>query len=242
MELWDVYDSKRQLTGKAVTRRESMAAGEYHLIVDVLFINSKGQTLLQQRADGKETHPGAWTFTRGAALAGENSEAALMREVTEELGFVPDMRHAHLIYQCTNDMRGCHRDVWLVGQDMPIGCMQLQKDEVQAVRWVLPEDILAEPVLASQVPKASYWAEVYPRLLLESVKRRIPCGKYRHFKGKEYRVLHIALHSETLEPMVVYQALYDTQGIWVRPYGMWQETVMHDGVSQLRFQKMEETE
>jgi hypothetical protein len=45
----------------------------------------------------------------------------------------------------------------------------------------------------------------------------IKAGKYRHFKGKEYRLLYVARHSETLEPMVVYQALYGEMGIWVRP-------------------------
>ena len=50
-------------------------------------------------------------------------------------------------------------------------------------------------------------------------------GRYRHFKGKEYRVLYLARHSETLEPMVVYQALYGERGIWVRPAAMWSEHV-----------------
>ena len=50
-------------------------------------------------------------------------------------------------------------------------------------------------------------------------------GKYCHFKGKEYRVLGIASHSETLEPMVVYRALYGTGGLWVRPAAMWTEWV-----------------
>lgn len=47
-----------------------------------------------------------------------------------------------------------------------------------------------------------------------------PGKKYRHFKGKEYLVLHIAKHSETLEDIVVYQALYGERGIWVRPLSM----------------------
>ena len=50
-------------------------------------------------------------------------------------------------------------------------------------------------------------------------------GKYRHFKGNEYRVLYTARHSETLEPMVVYQALYGERGVWVRPAAMWSEQV-----------------
>ena len=60
-------------------------------------------------------------------------------------------------------------------------------------------------------------------------------GKYRHFKGNEYRVLGIAHHSETLEEMVVYQALYGEHGLWVRPAHMWTETVDRDGYHGPRF-------
>lgn len=60
-------------------------------------------------------------------------------------------------------------------------------------------------------------------------------GLYRHFKGNEYRVLYTATHSETLEPMVVYQALYGQRGIWVRPAAMWNETVTREGKPLPRF-------
>ena len=60
-------------------------------------------------------------------------------------------------------------------------------------------------------------------------------GRYRHFKGKEYRVLCTARHSETLEPMVVYQALSGERGIWVRPAAMWGEHVEREGYSGPRF-------
>lgn len=60
-------------------------------------------------------------------------------------------------------------------------------------------------------------------------------GRYRHFKGNEYRVLYLARHSETLEPMVVYQALYGEHGIWVRPASMWNETVERSGQRLRRF-------
>ena len=40
-------------------------------------------------------------------------------------------------------------------------------------------------------------------------------GRYRHFKGREYELLFVATHSETLEPMVVYRALYGERGLWV---------------------------
>lgn len=60
-------------------------------------------------------------------------------------------------------------------------------------------------------------------------------GKYRHFKGGEYELIGIARHSETLEPMVVYRALYGEGGLWVRPAAMWTETVDRDGYNGPRF-------
>ena len=65
--------------------------------------------------------------------------------------------------------------------------------------------------------------------------REIKKGKYRHFKGNEYEVIGTARHSETLEEMVVYKALYGDGGIWVRPLSMWSETVIKDGVEYERF-------
>ena len=60
-------------------------------------------------------------------------------------------------------------------------------------------------------------------------------GRYRHFKGKEYEVIGVASHSETLEPMVVYRALYGEGSLWVRPAAMWHERVDREGYSGPRF-------
>ena len=60
-------------------------------------------------------------------------------------------------------------------------------------------------------------------------------GRYRHFKGNEYRLFYGAKHSETLEPMVVYEALYGEGGIWVRPAEMWSEEVDREGYRGPRF-------
>ncbi len=64
----------------------------------------------------------------------------------------------------------------------------------------------------------------------------IKIGKYRHFKGNMYEVIGIAKHSETLEEMVVYRALYGNGGLWVRPASMWNETVERDGKVFRRFE------
>ncbi len=62
-----------------------------------------------------------------------------------------------------------------------------------------------------------------------------PTGLYRHYKGGQYEVIGTARHSETLEPMTVYRALYDEHGLWVRPAAMFTEQVLIDGVLQPRF-------
>ena len=64
----------------------------------------------------------------------------------------------------------------------------------------------------------------------------IKTGKYRHFKGNEYEVLFVAKHSETLEEMVVYRALYGEGGVWVRPATMWEEEIERDGKRFKRFE------
>ena len=63
--------------------------------------------------------------------------------------------------------------------------------------------------------------------------------KYRHFKGNEYLVLHLAKNSETMEPMVVYQALYGDYGVWVRPLEMFLEQVKVNGILVNRFEEIE---
>ncbi len=62
-----------------------------------------------------------------------------------------------------------------------------------------------------------------------------PPGRYRHYKGGLYEVLGAVRHSETLEPMTLYRALYGEQGLWVRPAAMFNGTVVVDGREQPRF-------
>jgi hypothetical protein len=66
----------------------------------------------------------------------------------------------------------------------------------------------------------------------------IELGIYRHYKGNEYEVIGVARHSETLEPMVIYRAMYGEKEFWVRPLEMFLEKIQIDGVSKLRFEKI----
>ncbi len=62
-----------------------------------------------------------------------------------------------------------------------------------------------------------------------------PRGRYRHYKGGEYELLAVVRHSETLEPLVLYRALYGEGGLWVRSHAMFFETVLIAGRPQPRF-------
>lgn len=67
----------------------------------------------------------------------------------------------------------------------------------------------------------------------------LPAGRYRHYKGGQYDVVAVARCSETLEPLVVYRALYGEGGLWVRPYAMFVETVEVEGAPQPRFARLD---
>ena len=62
-----------------------------------------------------------------------------------------------------------------------------------------------------------------------------PKGLYRHYKGLMYEVLGTVRHSESLEPMTLYRALYGERGMWVRPAAMFEEDVTIEGLRQPRF-------
>lgn len=66
-----------------------------------------------------------------------------------------------------------------------------------------------------------------------------PPGRYRHYKGNLYEVIGTVRHSETLEPMTLYRAMYGDQGLWVRPAAMFMENISVNGIDQPRFMKVE---
>jgi hypothetical protein len=64
----------------------------------------------------------------------------------------------------------------------------------------------------------------------------IKLGRYRHYKGNDYEVVGFARHSETVEAMVIYKALYGEGGAWVRPLSMWENPIEVDGKTVKRFE------
>ena len=144
-EKWDAYDRFRRKLGYEIVRGDPIPEGVRHLVVHMIYYNSKGEILLQRRSDYKDLAPGVWAFTGGSALAGEDSRAACIRETTEEMGFEPDMSTAELIMSYSR--KDSFTDVYLIKTNIEINELVLQPDEVAEARWLNRadfENLLAE--------------------------------------------------------------------------------------------------
>ena len=125
-ELWDVYDENRNLTGKLHRRGDFLAEGEYHLVIHVWLMNSKGEILLTKRSPNKG-YPNMWETTGGSALAGDDSLTATLREIKEETGLTADPARG----TCIRNFKGNDSfvDVWLFRQDFELEEVVLQEGE-----------------------------------------------------------------------------------------------------------------
>jgi 8-oxo-dGTP diphosphatase len=139
MEIWDIYTKDRQKTKKTIVRGEPLGEGEYHLVVHMWIINSKGQFLIQKRASSVKSSPNMWAITGGAAIAGDDSYSACIREVKEEIGIRSDMGKAEVAFTLIREVSIC--DVWLIRQDFSIEECTLQKEEVSEVKWAYSQEI-----------------------------------------------------------------------------------------------------
>ncbi len=99
-ELWDLYNGKREKTGRILQRGKPIPKGFYHLTVSVWIMNNQGQYLISQRHPNK-SYPLYWECTGGSVLASEDSMQGALREVKEELGIELDTRNGKLIYQAS---------------------------------------------------------------------------------------------------------------------------------------------
>ena len=138
-EVWDVYDSEGMRTGR-VMERGMPASGDYMLCVHIYIYNDKGQFLVQKRAAGKVTHPGAWDITVGAVLSGEESRAAAVRETFEEIGI--RLKPDELQFKGRIKRKQRFADVYFVHREIDLDECVLQKDEVEKIKLVDTDELL----------------------------------------------------------------------------------------------------
>jgi len=141
-ELWDLYNGKREKTGRILQRGEPIPKDFYHLTVSVWLMNNQGQYLLSQRHPNK-SYPLYWECTGGSVLAGESSLEGAIREVKEELGISLNPKMGQLIYQERRNQTQDFYDVWLfeLESELHISDCVLQETEVIDVKWASKEQI-----------------------------------------------------------------------------------------------------
>ena len=141
VEKWDILDEYGHKTGRTTFRGSvNLKPGEYHLVVHIWVLSSKGEFLLQRRSDTKRLMPGEWAATGGAAIAGEDSFTAARRELFEELGITADS--IDFMKLCRFKRRNSLLDAWVITYDTDISDLSLQKSEVAEVKWVKRDDFL----------------------------------------------------------------------------------------------------
>lgn len=148
MEYWDIYDSNKNKTGRTMKKNDwILKDGEYHLTVLGVIMRPDGRFLITQRVMTKAWAPGWWEVSGGAAMAGEESEEAVMREIKEETGL--DVSNAEggyvFTYHRENPGEGDNYfvDVYRYVMDFDESDLNLQEAETLGYRLALPEEIKA---------------------------------------------------------------------------------------------------
>ncbi len=144
MEEWDIIGVDRNKTGRIAIRGQHLNKGDYHLVVLNLIINSNDQILVTRRSKHKN---GAllWEFCGGAVLAGEDSRAGALREMSEEVGIhvAYDDLNGKIIGQASFEKpHGWLADIWLFHTDYTIADLKLQSKEVCDAKWMNRNEVI----------------------------------------------------------------------------------------------------
>ena len=148
MELWDIYDKNKQKTGRTMQRNDwNMKEGDYHLTVLGVIQKPDGRFLINKRVMTKSWAPGWWEVSGGAAVAGEDSETAVRREIKEETGLdVSAAEGGYLFtYQRENPEEGDNYfvDVYRFQMDFEESDIHLQEEETAGYMFATVEEIEA---------------------------------------------------------------------------------------------------
>lgn len=146
MELWDLYDEHRELTGRDHIRGEEVPQGFYHLVVHIWIRNSKGEYLISQRSADRPAYPLMWECVGGSVTKGEDSLTGALRETKEEVGLTLSPDDGKLVYSVVGRVVNGVKfadilDVWLFAYDGPVSLEQATTKEVAQTVWMTKEQI-----------------------------------------------------------------------------------------------------
>ena len=146
MELWDLYNEQRELTGRDHVRGEEVPQGFYHLVVHIWIRNSKGEYLISQRSADRPAYPLMWECVGGSVTKGEDSLTGALRETKEEVGLTLSPEDGKLVYSVVGRVVNGVKfrdivDVWLFEYDGPVSLEQATTKEVAQTVWVTKKQI-----------------------------------------------------------------------------------------------------
>ena len=141
-ELIDLYTIDREKTGLTAVRGEALPKDTYRMVIHVCIFNSKGEMLIQRRADDIAHWPGYWDVSvGGGARTGDTSRGAAERETSEELGLSIDFSERRPVI--TVNFKDGFDDFYTLEYDCYIDELILQAEEVAEARWASREEIEA---------------------------------------------------------------------------------------------------
>ena len=146
MELWDLYNEQRELTGRDHVRGEEVPQGFYHLVVHIWIRNSKGEYLISQRSADRPAFPLMWECVGGSVTKGEDSLTGALRETKEEVGLTLSPEDGKLVYSVVGRVVNGVKfrdivDVWLFEYDGPVSLEQATTKEVAQTVWMTKKQI-----------------------------------------------------------------------------------------------------
>ena len=136
MELRDLYDENKKLTGETIYKGQDVPKRRYYITVVIFIQNNKNEFLLQKRVKKKD---GKWATTGGHPVSGETSKQGIITEIKEELGINVVEENVELFK--TIKTEDDFVDIYYLKEDIDINEIKIQKEEVEDVKWTTIEEI-----------------------------------------------------------------------------------------------------
>ncbi len=164
MEVWDLYNERRELTGRDHIRGKEVPNGYYHLCVHVWIRNSKGDYPISQRSADRPEFPLVWECVGGSVIKGEDSLTGALRETQEEMGLVLSPENGRMVYSVVGRVvKGVSYsdilDVWLFSYDGPVSLEQATTREVAQTVWMTKAQIREFYDTGKLAPTLGYFFE-----------------------------------------------------------------------------------
>ena len=165
MEIWDLYDENKKLTGEILERGKIVPEGFYHLVVHVWIKNKDGLFLISRRDKSREAYPLKLECTGGSVLKGETSLDGAIRETIEEVGIDLSNVEGKLIYTKVRHHFRDIMDVWMFEYNDEVDLSKATTNEVCEVIWMKYDDIKEKLVSGELVPTLDYFFDIDKSIL-----------------------------------------------------------------------------